>query len=180
LRYKEQIVMARFHSPLDEVRVASPCPADWDQMIGTEQVRFCAQCRLNVYNLSGMTRAQAEHLIAGAEGRLCVRYYRRADGSILTQNCPVGWERVRQRWSKVRRAVASAVLGFFGGIAGYEGAQALALTTRPQVVMGDIAALNSQGRIDADPPYSPVMGQPVLEMGKRVALASRTPVKRRK
>ena len=82
--------MSRRSIPLENVRVAAPCSADWEQMRGDERARFCGQCQLNVYNLSGMTRQEAERLIASREGRLCVRFYRRADGTILTKNCPVG------------------------------------------------------------------------------------------
>lgn len=110
--------MSRFSNPLSKVRVASPCPADWDSMIGDERVRFCGQCELNVYNLSAMTKAQAENLIVRMEGRLCVRFYRRTDGSILTQDCPVGLRALRQRMSRIRRAVAGMLLGFFAGSAG--------------------------------------------------------------
>ena len=86
--------MKRFTSPLRNVKVASPCPADWDRMIGDERARFCGQCELNVYNLSAMSTLEAESLIARTEGRLCVRYYRRKDGSIITQDCPVGFAQV--------------------------------------------------------------------------------------
>jgi len=110
--------MSRFSSPLSKVRVASPCPADWDKMIGDERVRFCGQCELNVYNLSAMTKAQAENLIVRTERRLCVRFYRRRDGSILTQDCPVGLRALRQRISRIRRAVAAGLLGFFAGASG--------------------------------------------------------------
>jgi hypothetical protein len=34
-----------------------------------------------------MTRAEAEALVAEKEGRLCVRFYRRPDGTMLTRNC---------------------------------------------------------------------------------------------
>src|SRR5689334_12691817 len=108
--------MAKFTSPLDNVRVASPCPANWDEMNGNERVRFCGQCQLNVYNLSGMTRGEAEHLIANADGRLCVRYYKRADGSIITQNCPVGLAALKRRVSRAATAFLSAVVTFFGGV----------------------------------------------------------------
>lgn len=110
--------MSRFSNPLSKVRVASPCPADWDSMIGDERVRFCGQCELNVYNLSALTKAQAENLIVRTEGRLCVRFYRRRDGSVLTRDCPVGLARLKQRMSRIRRAVASMLLGFFAGAAG--------------------------------------------------------------
>jgi len=97
-------------SPLDNLRVASPCTANWDTMKGSDSARFCGECRKNVYNLSAMTRAEAETLIAGAEGRLCVRYYRRADGTVMTEDCPVGVRTVRQRIARWARAVSAAAL----------------------------------------------------------------------
>ena len=108
--------MPKFTSPLDEVRVAAPCPADWGKMVGDERVRFCGSCELHVYNLSGMTRREAEALVTNAEGRLCVRFYRRADGTILTRNCPVGLSAVRRRAARVAGSVLSAALGFFAGL----------------------------------------------------------------
>ncbi|MBD0373544.1 MAG: hypothetical protein ICV60_22110 [Pyrinomonadaceae bacterium] len=113
--------MARFNSPLDNVRVSAPCSSDWNQMIGDERVRFCRHCSLNVYNLSGMTRREAESLIANAEGHLCVRYYRRRDGTILTKNCPVGLSAITRRISRTASAMLSAVLGFFAGLGIYAG-----------------------------------------------------------
>src|SRR3954467_13496067 len=74
---------------LSHLRIASPCPADWEKMVGDERVRHCAECNLNVYNLSAMTERQVQELIAGSRGkRLCTRIYRRADGTVLTQDCP--------------------------------------------------------------------------------------------
>jgi hypothetical protein len=60
-------------------------------MIGDDRVRHCAQCDLDVFNLTSMTRAEAESLIASAnEGRVCVRLFRRSDGTVLTRDCAVG------------------------------------------------------------------------------------------
>ena len=128
--------MARFTSRLDNVRVAAPCPADWDGMYGNERVRFCDQCQLNVYNLSEMSTADAERLIGQAEGRLCVRYYRRRDGSIITTNCPVGLRALKRRLSRVATATASAILSFCAGIGIYQ-ISALRYTTGVMVV-GDV------------------------------------------
>jgi len=91
--------MPKFTSPLDQVKIAAPCSAGWDQMFSFEdkRVRFCSQCNLNVYNLSGMSRHEAEALITKTEGRLCVRFYRKSDGSILTQNCHVGLKMIKRR-----------------------------------------------------------------------------------
>jgi hypothetical protein len=85
-------------------------------MIGGDRARFCGQCELNVYNLSAMSTLEAESLIARTEGRLCVRYYRRKDGSIITQDCPVGLRALKQRAAKIKRALASLVLGFLAGL----------------------------------------------------------------
>ncbi|MCG3130137.1 MAG: hypothetical protein FLDDKLPJ_00885 [Phycisphaerae bacterium] len=96
-------------SLLDRVRVASPCPASWENMTGDDRSRFCGQCNLHVYNLSDMTRDEAESLLRQREGRLCVRYYQRADGTILTRDCPVGLRAVRIRLVKTLGAVAAVV-----------------------------------------------------------------------
>jgi hypothetical protein len=108
--------MNRFNNPLKNVRVASPCNVDWNQMLGDDRARFCGQCNLNVYNLSDMTRSEAELLIGNKEGRLCVRYYKRKDGSIITRDCPVGLRAIRRRMSYIARAVSSATLSFFAGL----------------------------------------------------------------
>lgn len=93
--------MANYSNPLKHVQIAAPCQANWDEMyaFGGERVRHCSQCQRNVYNLSAMPREEAETLLLKTEGRLCVRFYRRADGTILTQNCPVGLRALKQRVS---------------------------------------------------------------------------------
>src|ERR687893_1370761 len=108
--------MPKFTSPLDELRIAAPCPADWGKMVGDERVRYCGSCSLHVYNLSGMTRREAEALVTSSEGRLCVRFYRRADGTILTRNCPTGLSALRRRAAHAATATMTAVLGFFAGL----------------------------------------------------------------
>ena len=108
--------MPTYTNPLEQVRVAAPCPADWGKMVGDERVRYCGSCSLHVYNLSGMTRREAEGLIASSEGRLCVRFYRRPDGTILTRNCPVGLSALKRRAAHAATATMTAVLGFFAAL----------------------------------------------------------------
>lgn len=108
--------MDKFTNPLKNIEIASPCSADWDAMVGSEQKRFCCACNLNVYNLSGMSRAEAENLLTNSEARLCVRFYKRADGTVLTKNCPVGWQAVKRRMSRVSAAFASLVFAALSGI----------------------------------------------------------------
>ena len=164
--------MPKLTSPLDHVKIAAPCPADWDQMFSFEdkRVRFCSQCNLNVYNLSGMSRQEAEALITKTEGRLCVRFYRRADGSILTQNCPVGLKAIKRRVAWAAQVVLGMALSFVSGLGLYFyhlGRKPLTLpgipfiSERHPVVMGGLvaptsefhpkAALYQQGEVVAAP-----------------------------
>jgi hypothetical protein len=117
--------MQKFTNPLDKIKIASPCAADWSEMRGSERQRYCAMCRLNVYNLSGMTREEAESFIINAEGRVCLRIHRRADGTVMTKDCPGGWARIKRKVSRTATAVFSLVAGFFGGILALESLQTL-------------------------------------------------------
>jgi hypothetical protein len=99
---------------LDQIQVASPCPASWETMAGDDRVRFCPQCTLNVYNLSGMSRPEAEALVQSHEGRLCVRFYRRGDGTVLTRDCPVGLQAARKRLLWILRVAAVLLLAVLG------------------------------------------------------------------
>ncbi len=98
---------------LGRIRVAAPCPASWDAMEGDDRVRFCRLCELNVYDVSEMTRAEVVSLVTKTEGRVCARLYRRADGSVLTKDCPVGLRALRRRVARAAGAVFAAALGFF-------------------------------------------------------------------
>jgi hypothetical protein len=107
---------------LDQVRVASPCSADWNEMVGDDRVRFCLSCEKHVFNLSAMPREEAEALLRERlGGELCVRFYQRADGTIMTQDCPVGVKKKR------RKMLALAVAG-----AGAMAAAAMVSLTRTQ------------------------------------------------
>jgi Carboxypeptidase regulatory-like domain len=96
---------------LSSIRIASPCPADWEKMVGDERVRHCAECNLNVYNLSALTEREARQLLEGNNGnRVCLRLYRRADGTIITQDCPWGFRALRRRAGRLASALFSAAL----------------------------------------------------------------------
>lgn len=156
------VFRSNFTSPLNNIKVASPCQADWNAMIGDERKRFCGSCKLNVYNLSGMTRTEAEKLLIQSEGRLCVRFYQRADGTVLTKDCPVGWRALKKRISKTAAAFVSLLFGLLAG---------LGLTTyfnrsEDQVIMGDISIENSNhtmGTVAVSPTPQPFMGNVSIE-----------------
>jgi hypothetical protein len=145
--------MPKLTSPLDQIKIAAPCSADWNQMFSFEgeRVRFCSQCNLNVYNLSDMSRQEAEALINKTEGRLCVRFYRRSDGSVLTQNCPVGLRAIKRR-------VAWAAQVIFGMVSSLVSGLGLYIFVRPSVPVHMGAIPHSQspksGEVRIDPRQS--------------------------
>lgn len=155
---------------LDQVTVASPCTASWDEMVGDERVRFCLICEKNVYNLSAMTREDAERLLKErAGGELCVRYYQRADGTILTQDCPVGVRRKR------RKKLALAVAG-----AGAMAFAATSMLTRgtPCAVQGEMVSVPAP---QSSPPQSSEAAPtnqpaPSTQLGARVMMGAPVPI----
>jgi hypothetical protein len=83
-------------------------------MVGTGCVRLCTVCGQNVYNLSAMSRAEAEALIRQKEGRPCVRFYQRSDGMVLTKNCPIGANTIQRRIRAFITFAASFLVMAFG------------------------------------------------------------------
>lgn len=121
---------------LANVRIASPCSARWEDMEGDERSRFCLHCSKNVYNLSAMSAQAATELIRQTEGRLCGRYYQRADGTMLTADCPVGAERP-MHWFKRLISAAAACLCLSGSSA-LAGDNPRASGATQRALMGDV------------------------------------------
>ncbi|MGB3968464.1 MAG: hypothetical protein WBO45_17140 [Planctomycetota bacterium] len=131
-------------SLLDGISIASPCSADWNQMTGDDRRRFCAQCKLHVHDLSGMTADAAMALLRQTgKGRVCVRFFRRTDGTVLTRDCPVGLrQKLRRAWARA----GALWLALWGSAACAR--PAATPTPGPEVlrplqgeaVMGDVAA----------------------------------------
>lgn len=112
---------------LNKLYIAAPCSVPWDSMEGDDRVRHCGQCALNVYDVSKLTTKEAADLIRNKEDRLCMRLYRRADGTIITDNCPVGLRRLRDRL----KLTAAAVLAIFVILGFMDSAQAQGLVGAP-------------------------------------------------
>lgn len=84
---------------LDVIDIEEPCSEPWERMTGDDRRRFCGTCRMNVYDLSALTREEAERFLAEREGQpLCVQLVRRADGTVVTADC------TPSRLAKTRRA----------------------------------------------------------------------------
>lgn len=115
-------------------------------------MRFCGQCNLHVYNLSAMSEREAEELILAREGRLCVRLFKRADGTVITEDCPRGLEKVRQRM----KVVLGAAAGMLAAVLGWQVFQPSGqCSTQGPGVRGGIRS------VLVPPPVRPIMGAPV-------------------
>ena len=139
--------MSEYH-----LRIASPCKAPWDNMDGDERVRFCRECNRNVYNLSAMTEAEARRLVEEREGRVCVRFFQRRDGTVLTTDCPVG--RKRRFLSKA----AQTAIAFAGVAAGLTKLTACGDEAGEPEIMGE-AVMGS--------PPAPLMGKIALHKDRK-------------
>ena len=102
--------MSEPNRSLDRITIPNPCDANWDEMIGNDQVRFCEHCSLHVTNLSSMTRQEAMHFVSESRGRICVRYLERPNGGVLIQKMPEKLYRIGRRVSRLAAGAFTATL----------------------------------------------------------------------
>ncbi|ATQ78059.1 hypothetical protein CR152_28785 [Massilia violaceinigra] len=158
---------------LQRVDIASPCTASWDKMAGDDRVRHCKDCNKNVFNLSAMPQADAAALLAeNHHGELCVRFYRRQDGTVMTSDRGDSPRAaVRQAWRKLPHMAGAAVLAL--SAAGSSAGDAVpdakvdapvpkVTPARTMVMMGTPPRPSMQGVSDATKPALPSgqTGQP--------------------
>ena len=167
---------AMTHTPKTSARhsiqIASPCTASWAAMQGDERVRHCGDCNKNVFNLSAMPEAEAAALMAGnADGELCVRFYQRADGTVMTSDCSTSARAyTRRTLRKLPGMAGAAVLAMSAaGAAADEPMQVVTVTGQrhdaaPTMMMGAPVATMitiEQAPTPAPPPVvRPMMGKP--------------------
>lgn len=79
--------------------IAAPCSEKWDDMTGDDRARLCAKCDLHVVNTFMLTDEEVLATLARVHKgeRVCMRIYRRPDGTFMTRNCPVGIQKIRER-----------------------------------------------------------------------------------
>jgi hypothetical protein len=102
--------------PLDKISIAKPCTANWADMSGDERVRHCGLCKKNVYNLAGLKADEIQKVLGASDGRMCIRFYQRADGTMLTEDCPVGLAKLRKRLALLSGALAASLFLAAGSV----------------------------------------------------------------
>ena len=149
----------------DRMIIPAPCDADWDSMIGNDRVRFCEHCNLQVTNLSNLTRQEAVRLVARSEGRLCVRFVRRTDGSIAAKQSEQKLHQISRRVSRLAAGAFSATLSLTTAAAQTTNSQpravAAAESIAPQLGVG-----SSVSGVISDPQGALVSGATVTLTSK--------------
>jgi len=114
----------------DELRIPSPCNADWNAMEPRERGRFCSACELEVVDISARTEAEVRELAgatrASRTSRVCVSYLVNRDGTIRLAADPskpdVPTSALARRGARMLAAASIALAacgpGSFGRLAG--------------------------------------------------------------
>jgi hypothetical protein len=144
---------------LHRIEIPTPCTASWDLMQGDDRVRHCGSCNKNVFNLSAMAEDEAADLLAGnADGHLCVRFYRRSDGTVLTSDCGARTPSAsRQAWTRLAGATALALSA--AACSAGDKPPAKPLGAKPVTVNIVPEQPVSMGAVAPEPPM--VMGKPM-------------------
>jgi hypothetical protein len=91
---------------LGELKLATPCSVPWDLMQGDEKKRFCTQCGQNVYDVQNLTAAEVKEVLDKGEGKACGMLFFRADGRLITKDCPTGLAAIAEKFSDEKKRAA--------------------------------------------------------------------------
>jgi hypothetical protein len=155
------------------IDVSEPCRERWDRMDGDDFVRFCGVCEKNVYDLSARRRDEAEELLRVFEGPICVRFRRRADGTVATADCRgarrAHYRRAAGRAGRVLGIVAAASAGVLATLGVFAAMLPPSRGERAKTPDPHVRVPHSP---NAGPSTSPVGHEPEMIMGLMAAPAA--------
>jgi hypothetical protein len=125
---------------LNNLTIPEPCAADWNEMVGNDQVRFCEHCSHQVHNLSLLTRSQAERLVSQSNGRLCVRYHQGPAGTPVTLPVTRKLHSIGRRVSRLAAGAFSASLSITSAVAQNSASSQSSNSNLPGVVQPELRA----------------------------------------
>lgn len=145
---------------LAQISIPVPCPVKWETMTGNDTVRDCSQCARKVYNLSAMTKFEAERFLQINGTSQCIQFYRRPDGKIMTERCPAFLRKMRREAQIAASFLAGLTASFFAIT------QASADSEHASVKQGkiDFSAKDLELRACDFQTYSQSAGVPMLPM----------------
>lgn len=137
-------------SLLDNVYLAAPCSVSWESMVGDNYKRSCGGCSKNVFNISDMTRKEAEAFLLANGTTECMKFYRRKDGTIMTDDCPRALRKLRDQ-CKVATRIAVGLVAFV---------VSLPAALAQSIQNGDTTIIQSNAKKIAAPPVVPHIAYP--------------------
>jgi hypothetical protein len=152
-------------SLLDHLYLASPCSVSWESMVGSERQRNCGGCSKTVFNISDMTRGEAEAFLLENGSSQCMRFYRRTDGTIMTDNCPRALRKIRDK-CKLAARIAVGLVAFMVSLPSalaqsiQTGDSAVVKENLQKIAAPDTVAPASSMRGRALP--MPLLGKPIM------------------
>ena len=99
---------------IKRISVAAPCHEDWNLMKGDDRARFCGSCRETVFDLSELTESDVHALLAEHGHDICVQFYQRKDGTVMTKDCRPGVKKRRRNRVLVAGAIGLGSFGYAG------------------------------------------------------------------
>lgn len=97
---------------LNQINIATPCPASWENMTGDELSRHCSQCDKKVFHLSNMTATEAASVVEEHGGNFCARIRVTTTGELITRPARKA-KLFRTLLRKTVAAAAALPLAFF-------------------------------------------------------------------
>lgn len=94
---------------LHGICTAAPCSVSWHDMKGDERIRRCTKCQHPVYFLTDLPPEEVEKFLV-TQGARTGKVYLRADGALMTSDCPEGVRHRARRWIASGVALAVVVL----------------------------------------------------------------------
>jgi hypothetical protein len=125
---------------LNNLTIPEPCAADWNSMVGNDQVRFCEHCSLDVHNLTLLTRSQAERLISRSNGRLCVRYHQDPAGKPAVLPISQKLHSIGRRVSRLAAGAFTATLSISSAVAQNSSSSLLDSANLPNAMQPEVRA----------------------------------------
>jgi hypothetical protein len=155
--------MAKDLVVLDRIVHGNPCAESWEAMPGDAWVRRCAKCDQSVYNLSSLTRKEAERLLRNRGAEICTAFYRRPDGTLLTQRCPSS---VRRAWGQIAAGLAAIGLALpTQGRAAYCPVSRVEIKSKPretQKTFAEVVVMDASGAVIPEVPVELERDQMVI------------------
>jgi hypothetical protein len=85
------------------------CPKQWDEMDGSDQVRFCEDCKTKVYDLRGLTEAEVVLFIELENGEVCGLAQYDRNGRVINGKCESGQLTKLGKLSNQRKTISEEV-----------------------------------------------------------------------